>query len=287
MTSQNTGTKNTPRPDEAILEDIWQALLKQETIRAIDIHDISVNVENRQVCLSGHVSKDNNDQCIEENIWSVPGVTAVHNHLVTDHDLNIQVAQALGNDERTRPFILPVYSNHGWVKLGGAVPNRDIQRAAEETAASVPTVRGVILLPVIKGEQSTSVRDAVQPGIGVWVYGENGTGGTVYQVVINPQNRLVTHAIVRENHTMDGRKVWCDYLVPVESMQVVDEGGIFLNDRTMVISQFPVLNPANYPFASLTWQPPYPYTVGSVRWPRQQQATARQPIHSNAGKSST
>ena len=120
---------------------------------------------------------------------------------------------------------LPVYSFHGWVELGGSVPNREIQRDAEETAASVPSVRGVILLPDMAGEQKASARNAVQPRIGVRVFGEDETEGTVYQVVISPQNRLVTHAIVRVNRIIDGWQESCDYLIPVEAMDVVDEGG--------------------------------------------------------------
>jgi hypothetical protein len=56
--------------------------------------------------------------------------------------------------------------------------------------------------------------------------------------------------------------------MPVEAMNVVDEGGIFLNGKAPSIHQFPGFTPADYPFAPLTWQPPYPYAVGNVRWPR-------------------
>ncbi len=271
MVTWNAGTKYMGHLDEAILEDIWRALWNEETIRNMDINDISVDVENGQVCLSGHVSMDKNNQRIQEIAWSFPGVIAVHHHLVTDQDLPIQVAQALGDDERTRPFTLPVYSYHGWVGMGGLVPDRDIQRAAEETAASVPAVRGVILLPDIEGEKSAAVRNAVQPQIGLQVYGKDAVEGTVYQVVINPRNRLVTHAIARVRQTSDGWQASCDYLVPVEALDVADAGGIFLSHSAPAINQFPVFNRADYPFAPLTWQPPFPYAVGSVRWHRQEQ----------------
>lgn len=268
MATQKASIKQIHRPDEEILEDILQAVRKEETIRVIDSHDISVEVESGQVCLSGHISKDTNHQRIEEIAWSTAGVAAVHNHLVTDHDLSIQVAQALGEDKHTCPFVLLVFCFHGWVELGGTVPNQAIQRAAEAAAASVPAVRGVILLPDILSEPAAAGQDAVQPGIGVRVYGAEETQGTVYQVVIRPQNRLVSHAIVRvlDKQTSDGRQAWGDYLVPVEALQVVDAGGIFLRQETNVIHQFPVFNPAHYPFAPLTWQPPYPYAVGCVRW---------------------
>jgi osmotically-inducible protein OsmY len=274
MAIQKTCTKPIQRPDTAILEEIWQALRKEETIWAMDSQAIAVAVESGQVCLSGHVSMDHNTQRIEAIACSIVGVNAVHNHLVSDDELTIQVAQALGEDERTRPFVLPVFCSHGWVELVGTVPNRTIQRAAEAVAASVPAVRGVILLPDILGEPAAPRQDAVQPGIGVRAYGAEERKGTVYQVVINPHNRLVSHAVVRvlDKQTGDGRQVWGDYLVPVEAMQVVDAGGIFLCREAGAIHAFPICNPADYPFAPLTWQPPYPYAVGSVRWPRQEHA---------------
>ena len=175
MAIEKSISKQMHRPDEAVLDDIWRSLWMEETIRSIDIHDISVEVEKGQVCLSGHVSKDHNGQRIEEITRSIPGAVAVHNHLVTDHDLSIQVAQALGSFESTRLLAIPVYSFHGWVELGGAVPNREIQRDAEATAASVPSVRGVILLPDVAGEQKASARNAIQPRIGVRVFGKDET----------------------------------------------------------------------------------------------------------------
>jgi osmotically-inducible protein OsmY len=278
MTIQRGRAQSINRSDDTILAEIWQTVWKEETIRMIDFHDISMDAEKGQVCLSGHVSRDYNKERIEEIARSVHGVVAVHNHLVSDYDLNIQVAQALGNHDCTRPYMLPVHSYHGWVELGGVVPKRHIQSAAEEIAASVPAVRGVILLPEIEGENHMPVRHAVQPGIGVRVYGEDEIIGIVYQVVISPRNRLVTHAIVRVSQMNGELAEIYSYLVPVEAMKVVDEGGIILNHNTSAIQKFPIFNPEEYPFASITWQPPYPYAAGSVRWPRQENVEADQHI---------
>lgn len=287
MVTRKAATIQMQHPDEKILGHIWQSLWKAETIRSIDIHDISVDVENGQVCLSGHVSRESNQQQIEEITRSVPGVISVHDHIVADHDLSIQIAQALGNDERIRPFTLPVHSYHGWVEIGGQVPNQAIQCAAEEIAANVPAVRGVILLPNIEGDHTFSVRDALQPRIDVQVYGKEETVGTVRQVVITPQNRLVTHAIVRISQLINGWQSSCDYLVPVKSMWVVNDGGILMSHSAPEIHQFPVFNPVDYPFAPLTWQPPYPYAVGSVRWPRQEMVKGKQHIHTNDKRADT
>ena len=267
MELRKAGTNQMNRPGDTILDHIWRSFWNEETIRAIDIQDISVTVENGQACLSGHVSQDCNYQLTEEIARSIPGVMAVHNHLVADRNLGNQVTQALSENEITLPFTLPVSCHHGWIELGGFVPNREIQLTAEETAASVAAVRGVIRLPNIKGETPSPVRDAVQPLIGVRVYGNEELKGTVYQVVVNPQNRLVTHSIVRVNQFANGWWKSVDYLLPLESVRLVGICGIFLVHHASAGEQFSIFIPANYPFAPLTWLPPYPYTVGNVRWP--------------------
>ncbi len=271
MASLKANLRKIHRTDEVIREDITRLLWDEETIRMSDFYDISVDVENGQVCIMGHVSKEYNNFLVEKIVRSVPGVIRIHNHLVIDHDLSVQVAHALAVDDRTRAFALPVYCCHGWVELGGAVPDRELQNAAEEIAARIQVVRGVISLPEIEGEPPAPRRVEVQPHIGAPVYGKDETEGKVSQVIIDPHNRLVTHAVVRVHHTIDGWFESSDYLVPVEAMHVVDAGGIILSDRSVAIHQFPIFNAADYAVAPLTWQPPYPYVVGTVRWARREQ----------------
>jgi len=253
---------------ENIQEDIWIAFQKEDTISSFEFQDISISVEEGQVFLTGHITRELLFRRLEEIARSVSGVLAVHNHLVTDPDLTRQVARSLWKDEQVRPYSLPVYCYHGWTSLSGEIPSRELQQLAEEDAARVPTVRGVISLPKVKGEQAEIIRPAIQPTIGARVYCESGMMGIVVQVVIRPQNRLVTHAIVRVNQTLDGRLRHRDVLVPVEVINVVSEWSIFLKRDTPIFNAFPEFISADYPIAPLTWEPPYPYKVGRVRWPR-------------------
>jgi osmotically-inducible protein OsmY len=276
MAMQISNIKLANRMDEAIQDEIRRSLWNEETIQFIDFDDISVTVENGQVCFFGHVSDDRVNRRIEDITRSIPGVVAVHNHLVTDPDLSKQITQALCNYEPTRLLILQVYSHNGWVELNGSVPNREMQSAAEASAARVPAVRGIIRIPEIMGEQSPMLRVAVQPRIGLRVFVKDETQGLVYQVVITPQNRLVTHAVVRVNRKANGWQEATDYLIPVDAMDVVDLSGVSLKNSSPAIFQFPGFNPADYPYAPLTWQPPYPYLVGNVRWPRLEKMNSKQ-----------
>jgi len=257
------------RPDADILEEIWKAFQMEDAIRSIDLQDISVTVEDRHVFLNGHVADEFNDQRMQEIARSAAGVIAVHNHLVTDPGLSRRVDQSLAKDERLQPLSLPVLSSHGWIFLGGEVPTQELQHAAETSAAQVPTVRGVVKLPRVMGEAEVAPSLVLQPPIGARVCGENGHQGVVNQVIIRPQNRLVFHAVVRIFRTEAGRQKVGDVVVPVETMDVVNEEEIIMKRDAPALNAFPVFLAGDYPIAPLTWEPPYPYKVGRVRWSRE------------------
>ncbi len=253
--------------DELILNDIWRALWKNNLVRSTDIRHISVDVQRGRVTLTGHLSKENNRRRIEHIVRQVPGVTEIENCLVPDYDLTIRVAQALYRDERTRPYILPVGASHGWVRVDGEVPSRELQRIVEEVAAQTPQVRGVISLPRVPGEDDNPVRRRLQPQIGAQVYDRTGMAGTVSQVIINPRSRLVTHFAVHvRSGFLDGKFISGEYLVPVEAIDRVNEESVFLHRSGSPVHAYPAFDSEAYPLAPSSWQPPYPYRPGSVRW---------------------
>jgi osmotically-inducible protein OsmY len=253
--------------DASILADIREAFHQNETIRAIDEESLSVSVKDGFVLLTGHLRRQSHRQTIEEIACSTPGVVCVHNELVADSDLTIQVAERLCEDERTRHHIFLVGSAHGWVRVGGVVPRRKLQLAAEEIAAEVPFVRGILSRPRVIGEGFEPERRAIQPLIQAKVFDYNLQEGVVTQVVIQPRNRLVTHAVVSSPGFCDGNFVFHEYLVPVEAMEVVKKESIFLKRSGPPLDAFAAFEPSDYTLAPLSWRPPYPYTAGTVLWP--------------------
>ncbi|HSL44501.1 MAG TPA: BON domain-containing protein [Anaerolineales bacterium] len=252
--------------DARIPAEIWKAARQHDGIRALDIDSFSVSVQDSFVLLTGHLSRKSHRDLIEEIACSTPGVNAVHNNLVVDSDLTIQVAERLSMDERTRRFIFPVGSAHGWVRLGGVVPRRELQMAAEQIAAQVPFVRGVLSRPRVIGEYPETERRPIQPQIQAKVYDYNRQEGVVTQVVVQPRNRLVTHAVVSASGFHDGRFLFYEYLVPVEAMEVVNKESIFLKRKGPHLNAFPAFKKSDYPLAPSDWEPPYPYVAGAVRW---------------------
>ncbi len=254
------------RTDDGIMADIWDALWKVDTIRSLDLGGLSIKVQNGEVYLDGYLAQENNRPLIESIVRSVAGVVAVHSHLVLDRDLIIRVARALANDERTRPYILPVDAFHGWIHIGGEVPTCELQQVAEKVAAGVSGVRGVTVLPRIAGESQAIPHRPVQPRIGAVVYGKDGEVGVVTQVVIQPEDRLVTHVVVRSKELRDGNLVTRETVIPLEASDLMKNESIILQRNGPSLKAFPAFDPDEFPLAPFTWQAPYPYTAGEVRW---------------------
>ncbi len=261
------------RTNDGILADIWDALWKVDTFRSLDLGSLSIDVKDGEVYLDGHLAQENNRLLIESIVRSVVGVVAVHSHMILDRDLIIRVAQALANDERTRPYILPVDAFHGWIHVGGEVPTHELQQVAEKVVAGVSGVRGVTILPRIAGENPPKMHRPAQPRIGAVVYGQDGEMGFLTQVVIQPDNRLVTHIVVRSKEITDGNLVARETVIPLEASDLVKNESIFLQRNGQRLAKpahaldaYPALDPDEYPLAESTWKAPYPYTAGEVRW---------------------
>jgi osmotically-inducible protein OsmY len=252
--------------DAGILAEIWKAARQHDGIRALDIDSFSVAVKDGVVSLRGHLSRKSHRELIEEIVCSLPGVNAVRNDLVVDSELTIQVAENLSQDERTRSFIFPVGSAHGWVRLGGVVPRRELQMTAERIAAQVPFVRGVLSRPRLVGKNPETERRPIQPQIQARVFDYNRQEGAVTQVVIQPRDRLVTHVVVSASGFHAGKFLFYEYLVPVEAMEVVNQESIFLKRNGPPLDAFPAFEASEYPRVPSDWQPPYPYTAETVRW---------------------
>ncbi|HZQ05583.1 MAG TPA: BON domain-containing protein [Anaerolineae bacterium] len=130
--------------DEALETAIIDTLMNYSGVR-VWTDALDIQVRGGVVQLGGHVRTQAEKEVTEEVILKVKGVQDLWSNLYVDTDLEIAVAQALGNDPRTRgsfPGIL-VGSGFGEIFLKGAVASQEIKKAAGEIAAQVPGVREV------------------------------------------------------------------------------------------------------------------------------------------------
>jgi len=256
-------------PDSQIHEMVWSELWNVGTIRSLDLHSIDFEVVDGEVMIYGHLARDSHRREIETLLSRIPGVVAVRNDLITDHDLRAAVARGLALDKRTQGFKVDVGCFHGWVQLSGDVPNLEAREAVESVAASCPHVRGIIGLPGVPGEPGGVVRHHLQPGVRAVVYATDGSVGRVAGVVIDPQNRLVSRFLLRARFEtgIGGIPVTGEFVLPIETIEVVSEGSVFLNETKERITQYPPFKEEDYSPAPEDWWPPYPYLPSDVRWP--------------------
>jgi hypothetical protein len=262
-------TENTSRllrPAEDVLAGLWEAVWGVDTIRSLDLESLSMSIQQGELLLEGHLASETSRWHILGLARDAAGPMTIRDHLVVDRDLAEEVARGLAGDERTRPFVLPVVCDHGWIWLNGQVPHRQVQLAAEEVAARVPHGRGVVALPRVAGESPTPTRRALQPRPGSRVWGEDGEVGRVAQVVINPRSRLVTHMVVASSEVQEFRRLQGDYVVPIEAIETVNAESVFLAHPHRLISSFPELDASAYRQAPASWAPPYPYRAEAIRW---------------------
>ncbi len=260
------------RKDAGIQAEVWMTLWKADDLRSLEINSMDVKVREGEVWLIGHVVNAYHRRLAENLVRTVSGVSTVHNELVADTDLVLDVAQALAADSRTHPYIIPVGVSHGWVQLGGEVPTLEARLIAEEVAASVPAVRGVLTLPHLPGKtdltcvETGKINCLVQPKIGDRVYAEDGPAGKVAEVIINPRNRLVSHIAVDANYEINGRSVNGKFVVPACAIKAAPEGSLFLTDSLSELAARPVFREEDFPMVPTQWRPPYPYDLGVIRW---------------------
>jgi osmotically-inducible protein OsmY len=124
------------RSDGEIADDVHAALWNYPRLR-VDLRAVQERVVDGEVWLSGYVSSSLNRRVMAELMEGVPGVTAIHNDLVADNELAIQIAQALAKDPRTHGQRFGVYPNLGQVYLRGLAQSPEIAQAASEIAAQI------------------------------------------------------------------------------------------------------------------------------------------------------
>lgn len=264
--------KQNQSEDAGIQAEAWMALWKADDLRSLDINSLDLKVQAGSVSLIGHVVNANHRKLAENLVKAVRGVTGVHNGLVVDSDLVTAVSQALMADARTRPYSIPVGAFYGWIHLGGKVPTQAAQSAAEEVAASISTVRGVVTLPHLPSNNKPTCLESgkdncqIQPQIGSQAYARDGLAGIVAGVIINPRNRLVEYVILAVDFELNGQIVRRELLYPAQAVHHTNDGSLFLSDTLHKLAKRPIFQEANFPTAPPEWQPPYPYLQDVVRW---------------------
>jgi osmotically-inducible protein OsmY/sporulation protein YlmC with PRC-barrel domain len=263
------------QPDPVIAEEVDQALWRDEVLRIIDYEAIDFDVQDGVVTLRGYASTSTNKKRAERVVRKVPGVLDVENRLITDEEVAIAVSKALGRDERTRHQNILVSARHGVVTLNGEMESAEDWAAAEEVAASISQVRGVVNYIRAPGVEVAVPPQVWQPRVGQDVYAEDMFLGHVDRVIVNPHNRLVSAIVVRGSFPDQERwqpgmlpyevpRSERQVVIPIESVRYVTISGVLLSINAVDAARYPDFDLNGFVVPHVEWQPPYPYTHDDV-----------------------
>ena len=132
------------RPDDAIMEDVRQALYDDPAFReGADFFSMRVSVQDGVVELRGNVRNSTRRREAELIAGRVPGVLDVRNELIPDEVLEMQVERALKHDERLQVVDLSIEALLGLVRLRGQVRTPEQRELAAQIARHVLGVQAV------------------------------------------------------------------------------------------------------------------------------------------------
>ncbi len=289
MTHQRKNTVPTKKTDAALKESIYRAFWKDNFLRTIEYYEVDVHVRDGFVRLDGHVVSATSQSLIENAIRPIPGILGMKNNLVLDDKLTGEVAEALGELERTYDCNFFTAASHGVISLSGIVNNAETKLSAEQCAAGNPNARGVINnIRVLDGSQSPQEPRFLQPIIGENIYFLDGICGVVKQVVINPNNRCVIAMIIEGQFTDQQQKTDSltssetsfgreqTVVIPMRAVRYLTRASGFLDIHSNEKNRYMRFDPVHFFVPNKDWKAPYPYCPEDVLFLVQQENTENQ-----------
>ena len=163
------------KTDASIADEVESALWNDEVLRVTAYHEVDVRVKNGVVSLTGHIMGMMNQDRVESAVGNVKGILGVRIHLVADDKLLLKVAGALVQIERIEGKHVFAQVENGVVVLSGEVISADVRGSAEQYAADVPGVRGVINNIAAPGiDPDAEDQRFLQPSIGEEIFFRDG-----------------------------------------------------------------------------------------------------------------
>ncbi len=246
------------KTDAVIQKSIYNALWKDEVLRALDYYEMDVHVKNGVVYLNGHIAGTSSQNRVNYAIQALPGILEIKNNLVLDDKLTCEVAASLGELEYTNNCKFFTGVSHGVVLLNGQVGNTEVRMMADKCAASHPKVRGVINNIRVPGfDLGMQDHRFLQPPIGKEIYFSDGKSGFVRKIVINPDNRRVVAMIIQgyfgesrgyltlSNHN-GGRSTEQQLVIPMSAVKHLTNSSGFLSIPSTDLTNYQVLDTSQY-----------------------------------------
>jgi osmotically-inducible protein OsmY len=128
------------RQDNEIEADVWKALYESEEISDVDLKWVTINVMDGIVTIRGNMRDPSGVTEAEVVTALVPGVAAVVNHITSDWDIELKIAQVIANTAPRLSNDLSIHAQLGVVSLYGHVSS---EKEKDDVLRAIPSVRGV------------------------------------------------------------------------------------------------------------------------------------------------
>ncbi len=223
------GTRQHVRPDCDIQVEAERAI-RQDSVLHGTADQVDVLVNGGIAYLSGYVASATHKARAESDVCRVKGVKQVENHLFSDDELRMLVAQELACNADLSHYLFEVRSTRGFIRLDGQVNSADLANAAENLAASVGGVRAVVNCLRCPDRTNVPANERVLvPGVGQEVYASDGRLGRVERVIVDAGDRQLAAVAVdaRFGPWPDDRER--HILVPIAGIRNVNASGVELN----------------------------------------------------------
>lgn len=267
------------KTDAAIKEYVYQAIWKDDVLRAMEYSEIDVHVRNGVIYLDGHIVSTISQSRIENAMRTIPGILRIQNRLILDDRLIHEVATSLGKLEETYQCKFFTGASHGVISLNGVVSDESVKLLAEKSVASNPNVRAVINHVRVSGaELELQDERFLQPTIGKIIYFLDGISGVVQQVIINPDNRRVIAMILlgkfndrQQERTVstqvNGQPAEQLVVVPMDEVRHLTRDSGFLYIKSNDRNRYMEFSPARFFSPHMGWKAPFPYCINDVLFP--------------------
>jgi len=238
--------------------------------------EVDVRVNQGVLSITGHIIGMMSQDRIEKAVGNVTGLLGVKIHLILDDKLLLNVAEALGKIEPVEGKHVFAQVENGVVVLSGEVVSAYVRGLAEQYAAHLPGVRGVINNIAAPGvDLSVEDQRFLQPSIGEEIFFRDSLFGFVKQVIINRNNRRVVGILIQgrfPDKQLQGGSMSAGESEPPVRLAVIPvsvirylttTSGFLLIDSTET-TRYQDFDPADFKAPDADWVPPYPYCVGDV-----------------------
>jgi sporulation protein YlmC with PRC-barrel domain len=164
------------------------------------------------------------------------------------------------------------------VTLNGEVDEVHLVSLAERCAAAIPGVRGILNYIRTTGfDRNAEDLRFLQPVINTQIYFQDGPSGTVQQVVIDPNNRLVSGVLIQgrfsnspksSRSTIDGGTSSSKQIViPAREIRYLTKRSGFLKIRSFDTERYDDFVAQDFISPEKNWIPPFPYHLENVLLP--------------------